>query len=102
MATETFIRPNGKPYKPRKTELTIEVFEGHDDSQCCVVFGTHDLAKATLFAFDTLVGLDLNPQNAHTGWWRKVPFDPSGSHYWDWTFMDDPVRGRPCVIFQYS
>lgn len=101
MATEEFVRPNGKTYKPRKPGLYIEEFESVSDATCVAVFGTHDLAEATLFAFHSLVGLDLDPNRAHTAWWRKVPFDPNGGH-WDWTFMDDPVRGKPCVVFEYD
>lgn len=92
---ELLVRPNGKPYKPRKPPSVETIVDDRDDTGV-VVLRTHDFRRAIELASRLIDEFELDPTTAYTGWWRSVPFDPSGYH--DTAFIEDPVRGVPCVV----
>lgn len=100
MSTTTPVRrPNGKLYRPRKAP-SVETFVDHNDYDGAVVLRTHDFQLAIELASNLIDEYGLNPTHAYTNWWRAVPFDPSGYH--DWAWVDDPVRGVPCVVIPHE
>ena len=92
---EHLVRPNGKPYTPRKAPSVESYFDWYDDAECVVVTRTHDIPLAIKLAGDRIDELDLNSENAHTDWWRLVPW---GSDCYETSWISDPVRGVPCVV----
>lgn len=88
-------RPNGKVWRGRLPVRWAE-YETHDGETGFVILGTHDVQAA----FDLLSGYaddyGLAVEQAARRWWRLVPWS-SGS--FDSTWIDDPVRGTPCVVF---
>jgi hypothetical protein len=98
MADE-LVRPNGKPYRPRRVPSVEGYVDWHDDVECVVVVRTHDIPLALQLAADRIAELELNPENAHTDWWRLVPW---GSDCYDNSWIPDPVRGVPCVVIPYE
>ena len=97
---EVFTRPNGKPYRPQLAPR-VDTYQDQDDYECVVVLRTHDIAKAIELAADQIEYLGLDGANATTDWWRSVPFNPMGTGY-DWSWINDPVRGIPCVVIPYD
>jgi hypothetical protein len=92
------VRPNGKPYRARKG---IEVAEFGDHSTGCtgiVVLRTHDIERAKTCAASTLAAYELEADVARRDWWRLVPWDSSGEY--ERSYITDPVRGIPCVVFE--
>ncbi len=92
--TDATIRPNGKPYRPRKVN-------GHavtDENNCVVavlVLGTHDIEQARPLA-EHCAGLWEGGTAASpvTGWWRDGM--QWGQRWW----VYDEVRGRAGVRFE--
>lgn len=90
-------RPNGKVWRPRKP-LRLSEFEDHYNETGWVVFGTHDVAVALAFLGEQLVAdYGLTPDQAEATWWRSVPWSSSGH---DFSYITDPDKGTPCVVFQ--
>lgn len=90
------MRPNGKPYRPRKIQGNAVA----DENQCVIaviVFGTHDAEQARPLAEDCArfwVDSSYTAANPQAGWWR------SGYHWGEPTWLDDEVRGRAGVRFE--
>jgi hypothetical protein len=97
--TVTIRRPNGKAYRPRKSPTVETYFDVHDDSECVVVFRTHDIPQAIQLAADRIEDLELDSELAYTDWWRQVPWS-AGSYDWQW--ISDSVRGVPCVVIPHE
>lgn len=95
----TVIRPNGKPYKPRKAPV-IQRCDDHYGFEIVAVLRTHDISQAVVLATQEIHELCLTPSKAYTTWWREVPWDPSGLYDRGWVY--DPVRGMPCVVIPYD
>jgi hypothetical protein len=97
-APDTFTRPNGKPYRPRKPGLVTHAWERgdfRDDRAGVIVFGTLDPGAASALAqqtcrywYGTTVVTRPSP-----GWYRL------GYRDGEPTWLDDPKRGRPGVEF---
>jgi hypothetical protein len=94
--TEQIIRPNGKPYRPRK--VTGHAVADEDDMVTAVlVLGTHDIERARPFAEECVrlwVDSSYTAAGPVTGWWRD------GFHMGQRCWADDPVRGRAGVRFE--
>lgn len=93
-------RPNGRPYRPRKSGLRARAWEndGHDDACGVIVFGTLDPEKARPLALDSA---------AH--WYGKgVVTDPGPGWYRDAfergerTWVIDEESGAPGVMFTWE
>lgn len=95
----TIQRPNGKTYRPRKPP-SVQLIADHNDDTGVIVLRTHDYQRAIELASHLIDEYGLNPTVAYTAWWRLVPFDPSGYH--DTAWIDDPVRGTPCVVIPHG
>lgn len=98
MTVETFTRPNGKSYQPRKPGLIAHAWENHDyvGEHGVIIFGTLDPHRAIEFATQMCgywFGVTGAASCAQPGWYRDA-FD-SGERRW----IDDPNRGRPGVMF---
>ena len=98
--TEVVIRPNGKMYKARKPCFVLTWLDG--DYRAVAVFRTHDVKLARWLAKSFWGDLDSDTEiedaSVDINWWRLVPFDPSGEY--DSSWIDDEVRGIPCVVFR--
>lgn len=96
--TEVITRPNGKVWRGRKPIRTAE-FSGLDGELGLIVLGTHDVEEATRRAMNTQTWTDgeLWYCEPRREWWRLVPWD-TGYGY-DSSWIDDPERGTPCVVF---
>lgn len=90
-------RPNGKVWRPRKP-LRINTFDNPEGMTGVVVFGTHDEDTAARAAQRELAFWDLALVTGHAAWWRLVPWDAFNLGC-DSTWINDPVRGTPCVVF---
>lgn len=97
--TEVIVRPNGKPYRPRK--VVVEPWDnesvgwGYDFG--VVVLGTHDIALATSLANDEIRSRwdrRLAAVEACVGWYRD------GFQGGDRCWVNDDVRGRAGVWFR--
>jgi hypothetical protein len=64
-----------------------------------VVEGTHDIERAAALAANLLDTYDLTNQPPSRRWMRLVPWDLSG--YGDRSWVEDPVRGMPCVEWSW-
>lgn len=95
----TTMRPNGKPYQRRKP-ITISEFTTRDGWTGVCVQGTHDLAHAAALAGELLSVHELLSVAPCFAWWRLVPWDTSGQC--DSSWIDDPTRGTPCVVWEPS
>lgn len=86
------IRPNGKPYQPRK--VIAEPWENSWGDEACgvMVLGTHDIERARAHA-EQIIQFG-EPGDPYVGWYRDS-FNDCGERAW----IDDPVRGRAGVIF---
>lgn len=89
------VRPNGKPYRPRRPGLRAHAWEGEDDCGV-VVFGTLDPDRARAFAaqmcthwYGMPVVVDPEP-----GWYRDAFV------YGERRWTRDPERGAPGVMFR--
>lgn len=100
MNTVEIRRPNGKLYRARKPPEVTTYQDWRDDVTCGLVLRTHDVELALQLAADLIAELELVPANASTHWWRLAPFK-NGSGY-DRNWIDDPVRGVPCVVIPYE
>lgn len=90
-----FVRPSGKPYRPRKAGLRAHSWEGEDDCGV-VVFGTLDPERARPFAAQMCgywygMPLAVDPE---PGWYRD------GFAYGERRWVPDGKRGAPGVIFR--
>ena len=95
LAGDVITRPNGKPYRPRTTELRAHAWEGEYDCGV-VVFGTLDPDRARSFAaamcdhwYGMPVAVDSRP-----GWYRD------GFRYGERAWVRDEERGAPGVMFK--
>lgn len=98
--SETITRPNGKRWRGRLPVRTAE-FTNYDQCLCLVVLGTHDVQEATRRAQNTSTWTEgeLWYCEPRADWWRLVPWDASGLGF-DSTWITDPERGTPCVVFE--
>lgn len=98
--TEQIIRPNGKVYRPRKAPSAITLDDHDGMTAFVVVFRTHDIERATELAQPLLDEyLDYRGQiTPDLVWLRERPDrDYMGGRVW----ADDPVRGIPCVQWEW-
>lgn len=93
----TAVRPNGKHYTRRKP-LEVTEFGTYGGDIGVVVLGTHDVTQAKAIAEHVLVEYDLDSSEPSLNWWRNVPWDESGQ--FDWSWINDCVRGTPCVVWE--
>jgi hypothetical protein len=102
VADYVFVRPNGKPYRPRTDKLRARAWEnqgGHDDDSCgVIVFGTLSVEEAQTFARESAahwfgVGTVAEPVS---GWWRDAI--ERGERRW----VGDDIRGAPGVMFTWE
>lgn len=96
---EPIARPNGKAWRGRNP-IRVAEFYGMDECLSLVVLGTHDVEEATRRAMNTTTWTEgeLWYYEPRTDWWRLVPWDACGLGY-DSTWITDPERGTPCVVF---
>lgn len=92
-------RPNGKLYRPRK-DITAEEFQDAYGDTGIVVLRTHDIEDARSRYPELLAVHDLQDAEGVRDWWRLVPWDAGSGH--DRSYISDPVRGVPCVVFEAS
>jgi len=94
---DTITRPNGKVWRGR---LPVRVREFTDIDWCTgiVVLGTQDAWEATVLAANLIAEYELRASDARADWWRLVPWDTCGGGF-DSTYITDPERGTPCVVF---
>jgi hypothetical protein len=92
---DTIMRPNGKPYRPRK--LAAHAVVDDDELVGVIVFGTHDPGEAQPLA-DQYVPYWLESGytavDPLTGWWRDG-FE-SGQRRW----VTDEISGRAGIWFR--
>ena len=92
---KSIMRPNGRPYRPRK--LTAHPVTGYDEEDRVVVFGTHDPAVAQPLA-DRCVArfIDSGYRAADPVlvWWRDGM--DGGRRRW----VTDEIGGRAGVWFR--
>lgn len=100
MSAGEIVRPNGKVYRPRKPPALQSYVDWSDDREAVVVLRTHDIRLSLELAADKIAELELIAANAHTDWWRLVPFDTGSGYERNW--IPDPVRGTPCVVIPYE
>jgi hypothetical protein len=93
--SDAIIRPNGKPYRPRKPPRVVE-FEDYQGSAGVAVLGTHDVDVARAAAAVALNQYDLDPAQTSLSWWRLVPW----GDWFDRTWIEDAKRGAACVVFE--
>jgi len=103
--SDTFIRPNGKAYRPRKPGLRAQAWENHgghrDQSQGVIVFGTLDPERARALAQECCASwygdadlyelIEIRP-----GWYRDT------FSYLGRTFVLDEERGSAGVMFTWG
>lgn len=93
---ETIVRPNGKPYRRRKP-IRADQYQ-HADGEGLLVMGTHDVDRARAAYESALLNLELQDVEPQLRWLRVVPWDAYGLGV-DSSWIEDPVRGVPCVDF---
>lgn len=90
------MRPNGKPYRPRK--VTGHAVADEDDFVIAViVLGTHDAERARPLAEDCVrawVDDGYTAAKPEAGWWRN------GFEWGELCWINDEVRGRAGVRFE--
>jgi hypothetical protein len=98
-----FTRPDGRVYRPRRPGLWVRAWENPDEfNSGCIVFGTLDpQGQAAARAHEACAhwfGDAGSFRIAYPvpGWWR----DGYGLHGRTW--IDDPVRGAPGVMFTWA
>ena len=92
MSTEVIIRPNGKPYRPRR----VVAYEIGDDSEGVLVLGTHDPARAQALADEVarrVAGSGFVAVGPWRGWFRDG--FRAGRREW----VTDEEHGRAGVCF---
>lgn len=91
-------RPNGKVWRGRlPIRFTEFCANGFTDETGFVVFGTHDIAyAATVLGDERMFEYCLTRDRAERHWWRTVPWSSEG---YDFSYIEDPERGTPCVVF---
>lgn len=101
MPEQVLTRPDGRPYRPRKTSLRARAWENHgylDDGSGVIIFGTLSPDEAQRFALEAAehwFGPGSVGQPA-PGWWRDT-FD-RGERCW----VQDGRRGAPGVMFTWT
>ena len=97
MATgEVIMRPNGKPYRPRKV-IGWPVADADEMTSGVMVLGTHDIERARKLADDCAAAwvdggyIAAEPE---TGWFRE------GYEHGRPMWLRDEVRGRAGVWFR--
>lgn len=105
MSVETFTRPNGKTYRPRKPGLRARAWENyghhHEEARGVIVFGTLDPERARALAQescgywygDTDICVLTEPR---PGWYRDS-FSYAGR-----TFIEDDEKGSAGVMFTWG
>lgn len=95
--TETFVRPNGKPYRPRSDKLRAHSWENQwgVEDRGCVITGTLDPTRAEAFAVESCAYWHdaTGVADPQPGWWRLAMRD--GESQW----ANDPERGAAGVMF---
>lgn len=90
-------RPNGKVWRAR-LPIRFSEFGGWYGDTGWVVFGTHDVDLALrVLGEDRVFEYVLTADRAEPTWWRRVPWNSDG---YDFSYITDPERGTPCVVFQ--
>ncbi len=101
-ADYVFVRPNGKPYRPRTDKLRAHAWENHgnhdQEAAGVIVFGTLNAEEAQTFARESAVywhgaGTVGEPIS---GWWRDSV--ERGERTW----IEDDERGAPGVMFTWE
>lgn len=103
--SETFTRPNGKAYRPRKPGLRAQAWENHghhdDERQGVIVFGTLDPERARTLAQECCASwygdTDLYELIEITPGWYRDTFSYVGR-----TFVQDEERGSAGVMFTWG
>lgn len=97
MSAPMLTRPNGKPYRPRK-EPSVDLYEDHHDGLTgFVVLRTHDREKAAEMVAGVWASYYDGPlPEGRRSWWRLVPW----GYQTDSTWIEDPARGIPVVVFE--
>jgi hypothetical protein len=93
---ETFVRPNGKPYRPR-AGIRVEMWQNdgyHDFDHGVIVLRTFNVDRARREAY--VNGDGMYPSEPRKGWYR-LTFDQAHGDGLAWTY--DEVRGVPAVSF---
>lgn len=95
----TAIRPDGRVYAPRKPAALTSAEDEHGITSWVIVLRTHDREIAYRLAAPELadLGWRYGPGDGELRWLREVPWCEDGYH--DWSYIDDPVRGVPCVVW---
>lgn len=91
------IRPNGKPYRPRKPP-SVELAEDSGGDTVVMVLRTHDTDLARRMAARFIAEYDLNADDCYLAWQRLVPWD-AGSGC-DTSWISDGTHGMPAVIWE--
>jgi hypothetical protein len=96
----SIVRPNGKPYRPRKIVTHPWENQDGDGDRGVVVLGTHDVEEARVLAaeacshwFGSSYAIEAAP-----GWYRLGYTGYRGELSWTY----DPERGRAGVFFTAS
>lgn len=101
LALPVIIRPNGKPYRPRK--IVVQAWENDDTGSewegGAVVLGTHDVERARPLAADLIRRVfDSRLQPVRPGLrWTRLGFDGARS---EMVWIEDEERGRAAVWFE--
>ncbi len=102
MTGYVFVRPDGRPYRPRKSGLRARAWENHgcgdEEGSGVIVFGTLNPDEARRFALESATywfGTGTVHQPI-SGWWRDS-FD-QGERRW----VEDEQRGAPGVMFTWE
>lgn len=95
---EAFVRPNGKPYRPRKPGLRAKSWQNEwgTEDYGVIVFGSLDPDRTHPFAEQACRSWSNGDEVMHgpqPGWWRVAM--RAGGRQW----VDDPVRGAPGVMW---
>lgn len=92
---EMIMRPNGRPYRPRKV-IAHALSDEYDWLSGVLVTGTHDQDRALRLARALVsqeLGPDYEPVYAGGGWWRDGM--EGGERRW----VADDERGQAGVLF---
>lgn len=92
---EVFVRPNGKPYRPRRPGLLAHRPWESETAAGVIILGTLDPGTAHPAAVEACHYWyeDATAGRPEPGWWRY------GFWWGEPTWLDDPRRGRPGVMF---
>ncbi len=101
MTGHVFVRPNGKPYRPRTSGLRARAWENpesYEQSAGVIVFGTLNPDEAHAFALVS-AGYWFGTGEVNepvSGWWRD------GFDRGERTWVADGERGAPGVMFTWG